>query len=93
MMDIKHPAEKFRPVIVTGLSGGGKSLAARYMEDLGYFCVDNLPPVFIPKFINLCRETHGQISRAAIVVDTRSSVSWMRAACPTSCSLSRPRTM
>ena len=42
------------------------------MEDLGYFCVDNLPPVFIPKFIDLCRETHGQISRAAIVVDTRS---------------------
>ena len=72
MMDMKHPTEKFRPVIVTGLSGGGKSLAARYMEDLGYFCVDNLPPVFIPKFIDLCRETHGQISRAAIVVDTRS---------------------
>gem|GEM_PF-1179506 len=71
-MDMKHPTEKFRPVIVTGLSGGGKSLAARYMEDLGYFCVDNLPPVFIPKFIDLCRETHGQISRAAIVVDTRS---------------------
>ena len=72
MADVKRSAEKFRPVIVTGLSGGGKSLAARYMEDLGYFCVDNLPPVFIPKFIDLCRETHGQISRAAIVVDTRS---------------------
>ena len=65
-------AEKFRPVIITGMSGGGKTLAARYMEDLGYLCVDNLPPVFIPKFIDLCRETHGQISRAAIVVDTRS---------------------
>ena len=72
MGEAKRTAEKFRPVIVTGLSGGGKSLAARYMEDLGYFCVDNLPPVFIPKFIDLCRETHGQISRAAIVVDTRS---------------------
>ena len=72
MGDTKRSGEKFRPVIVTGLSGGGKSLAARYMEDLGYFCVDNLPPVFIPKFIDLCRETHGQISRAAIVVDTRS---------------------
>lgn len=68
----KKAAEKFRPVIITGMSGGGKSLAARYMEDLGFFCVDNLPPVFIPKFINLCRETHGKISRAAIVVDTRS---------------------
>ena len=72
MGEKKRVTEKFRPVIVTGLSGGGKSLAARYMEDLGYFCVDNLPPVFIPKFIDLCRETHGQINRAAIVVDTRS---------------------
>lgn len=72
MSEVKRPAEKFRPVIVTGLSGGGKSLAARYMEDIGYFCVDNLPPIFIPKFIDLCRETQGQISRAAIVVDTRS---------------------
>ena len=72
MGDTKRSGEKFRPVIVTGLSGGGKSLAARYMEDLGYFCVDNLPPVFIPKFIDLCRETHGQINRVAIVVDTRS---------------------
>ena len=72
MGEMKRASEKFRPVIVTGLSGGGKSLAARYMEDLGYFCVDNLPPIFIPKFIDLCRETHGQISRAAIVVDTRS---------------------
>ena len=72
MSEAKRPAENFRPVIVTGLSGGGKSLAARYMEDIGYFCVDNLPPIFIPKFIDLCRETHGQISRAAIVVDTRS---------------------
>ena len=68
----KKAAEKFRPVIITGMSGGGKSLAARYMEDLGFFCVDNLPPVFIPKFINLCRETHGKISRAVIVVDMRS---------------------
>ena len=72
MADVKRSAEKFRPVIVTGLSGGGKSLAARYMEDRGYFGVENLRPVFIPKFIDLCRETHGQISRAAIVVDTRS---------------------
>ena len=72
MSEVKRPAEKFRPVIVTGLSGGGKSLAARYMEDIGYFCVDNLPPIFIPKFIDLFRETQGQISRAAIVVDTRS---------------------
>ena len=40
--------DKFRLVVVTGMSGGGKTQACRYMEDLGYFVVDNLPPVFIP---------------------------------------------
>ena len=40
--------EKFRLIIVTGMSGAGKTQACRYMEDLGYFVVDNLPPVFIP---------------------------------------------
>ena len=45
--------DDFQLVIVTGMSGGGKTLAYRCMEDLGYFCVDNLPPVFIPKFAEL----------------------------------------
>jgi len=62
----------FKFIIVTGLSGSGKTQACRFLEDLGYFVVDNLPPVFIPKFIDLCRETHEQINRVAIVVDTRS---------------------
>ncbi len=51
---VKSEQEKedsFRLVIVTGMSGGGKTQASRYLEDLGYFCVDNLPPVFIPKFV------------------------------------------
>ena len=47
--------DKFRLVIVTGMSGGGKTQACRYMEDLGYFVVDNLPAVFIPKFVELCK--------------------------------------
>ena len=47
--------EKFRLIIVTGMSGAGKTQACRYMEDLGYFVVDNLPPVFIPKFVELCK--------------------------------------
>ena len=68
------PAEKAAPrlVIVTGMSGGGKTQASRYLEDLGYFCVDNLPPVFIPKFVELCAHAGGHVSKVVLVVDTRS---------------------
>ena len=68
------PAEKAAPrlVIVTGMSGGGKTQASRYLEDLGYFCVDNLPPVFIPKFVELCAHDGGHVSKVVLVVDTRS---------------------
>ena len=59
-------------VIVTGMSGGGKTQASRYLEDLGYFCVDNLPPVFIPKFVELCAHAGGHVSKVVLVVDTRS---------------------
>ena len=64
--------QDFQLVIVTGMSGAGKTQACRYMEDLGYFCVDNLPPVFIPKFAELCRHTTGHVRKAVLVVDTRS---------------------
>ena len=64
--------EQSRLVIVTGLSGSGKTLACRYLEDLGYFCVDNLPPVFIPKFVELCNHVGGHVKRVVLVVDTRS---------------------
>ena len=59
-----------RFVIVTGLSGAGKSLVIRYLEDMEYFCMDNLPPMMIPKFLELCRQS-GNIQRVAIVVDVR----------------------
>ena len=64
--------EKFHLVIVTGMSGGGKTQACRFMEDLGYFCVDNLPPVFIPKFAELCQHSAGHVGNVVLVVDTRS---------------------
>lgn len=64
--------EKSRIVIVTGMSGGGKTQACRYLEDLGYFCVDNLPPVFIPKFVELCEHGGNHVKRVVFVVDTRS---------------------
>ncbi|MEG6584934.1 RNase adapter RapZ [Dendrosporobacter sp. 1207_IL3150] len=60
-----------RLVIITGMSGAGKTQVIREMEDLGYFCVDNLPPMFIPKFAELCSQSAGSVSKVALVVDTR----------------------
>lgn len=63
--------DKFRLVIVTGMSGAGKTQVVRVMEDLGYFCVDNLPPTLIPKFAELCAQTGGRVNKIALVVDIR----------------------
>ena len=64
--------EKPRIIIVTGMSGSGKTQACRCLEDLGYFCVDNLPPVFIPKFVELCSHASSHVNKVVFVVDTRS---------------------
>jgi UPF0042 nucleotide-binding protein len=58
-------------VIITGLSGAGKSTALRVFEDLGFFCVDNLPPALLPKFADLCRHSDGKIRRVALGIDIR----------------------
>jgi UPF0042 nucleotide-binding protein len=58
-------------VIVTGLSGSGKSTAIRVLEDLGYYCIDNLPVALIPKFIELCQNSEEDISRVALGIDLR----------------------
>lgn len=58
-------------VIVTGLSGAGKTQALRSLEDLGFFCVDNLPPALIPKFAELCAQAASKINKIALVVDIR----------------------
>jgi len=63
--------EPVRFVIITGLSGAGKSEAMRSFEDLGYFCVDNLPPALIPKFAELCSRSSGQVHQVALVIDIR----------------------
>lgn len=63
-----------RFVIVTGLSGAGKTQATRTLEDLGYFCVDNLPPKLIPKFAELCTQSKGKIEKVALVIDIRGGV-------------------
>jgi RNase adapter protein RapZ len=60
-----------RLVVITGLSGSGKSLAARCLEDMNFFCVDNLPVNLIPQFYELLQRSGGAIPSAAIVVDAR----------------------
>lgn len=58
-------------VILTGLSGAGKTRAMHAMEDIGFYCVDNLPPALIPVFYDLCDKSEGMQQRIAVVTDTR----------------------
>lgn len=58
-------------LIITGLSGGGKSQAADIIEDLDYYCVDNMPVALIPKFAELCAATKGRYEKVALVTDVR----------------------
>ncbi len=64
-------AKEVRLVIISGLSGSGKSCVIKCFEDLGFFCVDNLPPQLLPKFVDLCRQSRSGISEAAIGIDIR----------------------
>ncbi len=57
-------------VIVTGISGSGKSSAVKVLEDIGYFCIDNMPPQLIPDFAAICHDNK-DISKIAIVTDIR----------------------
>ncbi len=62
-----------RFIVVTGLSGAGKSQAIRALEDLGYFCVDNLPTQLIPTLAGLSRRGSAELPKVAIVADVRES--------------------
>ena len=64
-------------VILTGMSGSGKGSVLKAFEDLGYYCVDNLPVDLIPKFADLCRSSR-EMRRAALVVDIREGTSLQR---------------
>ncbi|MFD0696516.1 RNase adapter RapZ [Paenibacillus sp. GCM10027628] len=68
-MEEIHPLAKL--VIITGMSGAGKTIAVQSLEDLGFFCVDNLPPVLIPKFAELIEQSMGKIGKVALVIDLR----------------------
>ena len=64
-------ADGLEIIIITGLSGSGKSFAIRALEDNGFFCVDNLPALLIPKFVDLCQGYEEEIRRIALGVDLR----------------------
>ncbi len=78
---MRAPMSKRRPpgrrplgqpfIVLTGLSGSGKSQAIRALEDLGYFCVDNLPTTLIPTLAKLSLRAAGEMTKVAIVVDVR----------------------
>lgn len=59
-------------VIITGMSGAGKTVATRIFEDMGYFCIDNLPPTLMPKFIDLIEDSDSdKLNKLALVMDLR----------------------
>jgi UPF0042 nucleotide-binding protein len=60
-----------RFLVITGLSGSGKSIVSRFLEDLGYYCIDNLPAKLIPNLVDLWRSEEADIPRLALVVDIR----------------------
>ena len=66
---MKKDAHRF--LVITGLSGSGKSVANRFLEDLGFFCVDNLPAKLIPSFVDLRRRKMDALDRVALVMDMR----------------------
>ncbi|MDY6083642.1 MAG: RNase adapter RapZ [Dialister sp.] len=63
--------ERFRFVIITGMSGAGKTNFMQKLEDMGYFCVDNLPPVLIARFAELCWKSTSNMRYVAVVTDIR----------------------
>ncbi len=63
--------KNLRVVVISGLSGSGKTTAIKALEDIGFYCVDNLPVVLFPKFVELCSQSAGQVTKAALVVDIR----------------------
>jgi len=65
-----------RFIIISGLSGAGKSSVVSNLEDLGYYCVDNMPAVMIPRFAELCLATKGRYERVALVTDVRGGESF-----------------
>ena len=65
------PGLETKLIIITGMSGAGKTVAIQSFEDLGYYCVDNLPPTLLPKFLELMKDSTNNIRKVALVIDLR----------------------
>jgi UPF0042 nucleotide-binding protein len=68
--------KNIRVILISGLSGSGKTTAIKALEDIGFYCVDNLPILLLPKFIELCEQSGGKISKVAVVEDIRGTESY-----------------
>jgi len=68
---MKSKKKETKLLIITGMSGAGKTVAVRSFEDLGYYCVDNLPPTLLPKFLELMKDSTNNIQKVALVMDLR----------------------
>lgn len=68
---VRHMEREINLLIITGMSGAGKTVAVQSLEDLGFFCVDNLPSQLIPKFAELIEQSDGKVGKVAVVIDLR----------------------
>ena len=68
--------KSIRVILISGVSGSGKTAAIKALEDIGFYCVDNLPILFLPKFLELCAQSGGKISKVAVVEDIRGDASY-----------------
>lgn len=68
---MRNEEQETKLVIITGMSGAGKTVAVQSFEDLGYYCVDNLPPTLLPKFLELMKDSTNNIRKVALVMDLR----------------------
>lgn len=71
MMDNEPQSSEMELVIITGMSGAGKTVAMQSFEDLGFYCIDNLPPELLVTFLDLMMKSKNQMRRIAAVMDTR----------------------
>lgn len=61
-------------VIITGMSGAGKSQAVKVLEDINYYCMDNMPPALLPNFAELCKGSSKEVNKVAVVADIRGGI-------------------
>ncbi len=71
MVSLGKEIQAMHILIITGLSGAGKTQVINHLEDMGYYCVDNLPPVLLSKFVELTLQAEGKLDKVALVIDVR----------------------